>query len=104
MVGEPESRKKQESAQPVRDERGRFRKGFSGNPGGRPREIGYVRELARQHTDVAIQTLIEMAKHGKPDRTRVAAAEALLDRGYGRPTTHIAGDDDAPPIRVDLPD
>ncbi len=28
-------------------------------------------------------------KSGSPDRTRVAAAEALLDRAWGRPTQAI---------------
>lgn len=60
-------------------------KGQSGNPGGRPKEIGHVRELARQHTEEAIRTLAAiMTDKGAKETARVAAAEALLDRGWGK--------------------
>jgi hypothetical protein len=67
--------------------RGRpFAKGVSPNPGGRPKEVGHVRALAREHTAVAIGTLVTVMKNLKsPPAARVAAANALLDRGYGRP-------------------
>ena len=67
--------------------------GQSGNPSGRPREVGHVKELARQYTEEAIRTLAELMRTGKPDRTRVAAAEALLDRAWGRPAQAITGED-----------
>lgn len=80
---------------------GRFRKGVSGNPGGRPKEVGYVRDLARQHTEEAIKTLVAiMQDPTQPGRVRVAAAEAILDRGWGRPTQPIGGDDTMEPIRL----
>src|SRR5690606_40472321 len=61
-------------------------KGVSGNPGGRPREVGHVRELARQHTEEAIQALVAVMRDpDQPGRARVAAAEAPLDRGWGGP-------------------
>ena len=37
---------------------------------------------------------------GKSEAARVAAATALLDRGWGKPTQPIAGDDEAGPMRV----
>jgi hypothetical protein len=65
---------------------GGFAKGKSGNPGGRPNEVGHVRELAREHTAVAVGTLVIIMKNTKsPPSARVAAANAVLDRGYGRP-------------------
>jgi predicted phage-related endonuclease len=65
--------------------KGQFQKGKSGNPGGRPKEVGEVKELARQHTEAAISTLAKIMKDGKaPPNARVSAAEALLSRGYGR--------------------
>lgn len=68
----------------------KWQKGQSGNPGGRPKEIGHVRELARQHTDDAIQTLAEVMNNAQENsRARVAAAEALLDRGWGRPDSSV---------------
>ena len=50
-----------------------------------------VTELARQHAPEAMAALVEIAKRGKSESARVAAAIALLDRGYGRPQalTHL---------------
>src|SRR5215470_7364612 len=73
-----------------------WQKGYSGNPGGRPKGHGEIRELARQHTDAAINTLVEIAERGKSESARVAAATALLDRGWGKATQHLAGDPDTP--------
>ena len=68
----------------MRDKNGRFLPGISGNPGGRPREVGHVRELARDHSEEAIETLVDLMRHAKSDAARGAAAQALLDRGYGK--------------------
>ena len=46
-------------AHTVRDVMGRFPKGQSGNPGGRPRDERKVAELARSYTREAIETLVE---------------------------------------------
>ena len=72
--------------------RGRpFPKGKSGNPGGRPRVIGDVQELARERSPEAINTLAAIMDDPKaPPAARVAAANSLLDRGYGRPTQPIS--------------
>ncbi len=64
----------------MRDKNGRFLPGISGNPGGRPREVGHVRE----HSEEAIETLVNLMRHAKSDAARGAAAQALLDRGYGK--------------------
>lgn len=67
-----------------------FKKGKSGNPKGRPRIVSDVRELARQHTDAAIAVLESiMADETEDARARVAAANAILDRGHGKPQQHI---------------
>ena len=43
-------------------------------------------ELAREHTKMALAVLVEIAKNQKSsDKARVSAANALLDRGYGKP-------------------
>ncbi len=68
----------------MRDKNGRFLPGISGNPGGRPREVGHVRELARDQSEEAIETLVDLMRHAKSDAARGAAAQALLDRGYGK--------------------
>ena len=68
----------------------KFAKGESGNPGGRPKGLGEIREIARAHTDTAIGTLVEVmnATDASPS-LRVAAASALLDRGWGRPEQSV---------------
>src|SRR5262245_14683911 len=67
-----------------------FQKGQSGNPGGRPKEIAEVKELARQHMPAAIDALVSIMNNPKAsDAARVSAATALLDRGYGKPQQHI---------------
>jgi len=82
-----------------------FKKGQSGNPGGRPKVLAEVQELARQHTTDAVETLVSIMTNSKTaPAARVSAANALLDRGYGKPPQHqhITGDD-GPQYVVRLP-
>jgi hypothetical protein len=65
-----------------------FQPGQSGNPQGRKREDVRVKELARQYTDAAIAALVRALDN---EKTCVAAASALLDRGYGKPAQEITG-------------
>ena len=44
-------------------------------------------ELARQYTNNALDTLVDVMQSSQSDSARIAAATAILDRGYGRPTT-----------------
>jgi hypothetical protein len=51
--------------------------------------LGDVQALARKHTKEAINTLAAiMADEKAPPAARVAAASAILDRGYGKPALH----------------
>lgn len=61
-------------------------------------------ELARAHTDDALKTLADVAKNGSSESARVAAATALLDRGYGRPpqAVEISGTNGGPVQTMDL--
>jgi hypothetical protein len=63
----------------------KFRKGQSGNPGGRPKVHGDVQELARQYAPTVIVELARLALKAKSETARIAAIRELLDRGYGRP-------------------
>ena len=73
----------------VRDSAGRFRAGHSGNAGGRPRDEHKVSELARSYTAEAINTLVDLMRNGKDDRVRGTAAQALLERGWGKPRVDV---------------
>lgn len=68
----------------------KWQKGQSGNPGGRPREVSDLRELARDHTEGAIRTIISVMNDSNATASaRIAAAVALLDRGYGKPVQQV---------------
>ena len=60
----------------------KFRKGQSGNPGGRPKVLGDVQELARQHAPTVIVELARLALKAKSETARIAAIRELLDCGY----------------------
>jgi hypothetical protein len=50
-------------------------------------------ELAREQTESALQTLVEVKDDpNAPAGARVSASIALLDRGWGRPNTPVTGD------------
>lgn len=78
-----------------------FLPGKSGNPGGQPGGIAELRALARAHTPEAIGALVEIVRARKaPPAARVAAATAILDRGWGRPTVGEPGADGAQLLRI----
>ena len=77
---------------PPRKKNGQFQPGSSGNPGGRPKDEARVAELARSHTIEAIDTLVDLMRHGKDERVRGTAAQALLDRGWGKPKVEVVNE------------
>lgn len=66
-----------------------FKAGESGNPKGRPKApMKEVKDLAREHTPEAIQRLVFWMRQKKSASAAIAAALALLDRGWGKATSH----------------
>jgi hypothetical protein len=76
-----------------------FQPGQSGNPNGRRKEDFRVKELARAQTEAAINALVAALAD---EKTRVSAAIALLDRGYGKPAQAITGEDGEGPVQMVL--
>lgn len=65
-----------------------FVKGKSGNPGGRPRGYADIAAAARSHSKDALAALVR----GLDDeKLYVQAAEAILNRGFGKPKQMIEG-------------
>jgi hypothetical protein len=75
--------------------RGRpFPPGNSANPGGRPKlpdDVKHVRELARQYTQDAVDAMVAVMANGSGP-ARVAAANALLDRAWGKAAQPVTGE------------
>ena len=79
----------------MRNALGHFVAGHIGNAGGRPKDEHKVAELARTYTLEAIETLAKLMRSGKSERIRGTAAQALLDRGWGKPKQEIIGESSA---------
>ncbi len=60
-----------------------------------------IRSLARAHTESAITVLAGiMNAPNAPESARVTAANSLMDRGWGKATQPISGDDTMDPIKL----
>ena len=75
----------------VRDSAGRFVKGCSGNPGGRPRIPEDVREMLRAATVEAAQLLIDsLSDETVSYNLRLDAAKTIFDRVLGKVRSQAA--------------
>jgi hypothetical protein len=95
LVAKKPSRSEQRENSGALSVRGRpFQKGRSGNPGGRPKRSDEVRALAQAHTAEAINRLVRWMRTANA-KASVAACNALLDRGWGKPVQAIMGNEGA---------
>ena len=58
-----------------------------------------IKALARQYTAEALEALVAVVRESESDAARVSAANALLDRGYGKPSQVLSGDENGGPHR-----
>ncbi len=74
-----------------RDDKGRLLPGQrSINPHGRPPAIKDVKEAAKAHTRQALNTLVSVMNNADAaPAARVAASEAILNRGWGRAMQNV---------------
>ena len=85
--------------------KGEFQRGRSGNPGGRPKLPADIREAFKAKAPQALEVLTRCLQ-SDDDRIAMMAAQAILDRGYGRPTQSIDANIYDDPVRyiVELPE
>lgn len=77
---------------------GGYRPGSGRKPG---KVTATLREIARKHMEKAVDTLVKVLDDDdSPAAAKVAAANAILDRGYGKPTQPIDGDGNGAPIGI----
>lgn len=66
--------------------KGQFKQGKSGNPGGRPTLAPEVRSLAQKQAPEAFKRICELVGDDDP-RIAISACNVVLERAYGKPAT-----------------
>lgn len=88
ITGDAEADAADDFEKPKRDAQGHYLPGYSGNLPANTKKrtaLKHVKDLARQHTVEAVDTLVKIMKDKKaPAAARVSAAGVILDRGFGR--------------------
>ena len=75
-----------------RDKSGKFVKGNSANPGGRPKMDDETKEILKAAAPDAAKLMVKMMNDPKiQPKLRMQAAEVVMDRVYGKATQPIEG-------------
>lgn len=59
-----------------------------------------LKALAREYTAEALEALVSVVRESDSDAAKVSAANAILDRGYGKPSQVLSGDAQNPVAMV----
>lgn len=89
-----------------------WKKGQSGNPGGKPKKVREVEELARKVLEqdgrnLAFDALEQIVRTSEDEKSRIKACELVMAYAYGKPRqrTELSLDADTmPQIQIYLPD
>lgn len=92
---------------PDRESGGKWRRGSSGNPGGKTKAernvLREVREAAASYAPEALKTLVNIMRNRRiAPATRIAAVSALLDRAVGKPSLSPTFADGSPLPVIDV--
>lgn len=68
---------------------GSWKKGQSGNPGGKRKKDYRITDLAQEYTPECLKRLREIMMQDEDLRSAVAAAMGLLAYGYGKPSQRV---------------
>src|SRR5260370_142304 len=71
-----------------RDQNSYFLPGVSGNPTGRPKGAGEIRELARQYVPDALAKIASLVR-SNDEKVALAASQEILNRVFGRPLQSV---------------
>lgn len=69
-----------------------FKAGESGNPGGRPKRTAEELDLiaaCKEKAPEALAVIAGIMTKGENERNRLAAANAIIERGYGKPVQPV---------------
>lgn len=81
--------------------RGGKREGAGRPAGAVNKSTDSLKTLAREYTEEALEALVGILRDGESEAARVSAANSILDRGYGKASTVLNGDEDGGPVRIE---
>lgn len=81
------------------------RPGAGRKPGAVSKAKRELAAIAKEHAEDALAVLVEIMRNGENEAARISAANAVLDRGYGKPMqamTHGADPNNPLPAAIGM--